>query len=149
MSKTVSLTISLFTIFLFMCTDPVSYRDEIYEKPILKSDPPAPSLSPSESMKTIYLPSGFKLELVASEPMIEEQIDIAWDGDGKMYVVEMLTYMQDINATNENEPWSRVSVLEDTDGDGKMDKSTIFVDSLILPRIILPLDDQVIIAETY
>ncbi|MDP4679757.1 MAG: cytochrome C, partial [Cyclobacteriaceae bacterium] len=100
-------------------------------------------------MKTIYLPSGFKLELVASEPMIEEPIDIAWDGDGKMYVVEMLTYMQDINATNENEPWSRVSVLEDTDGDGKMDKSTIFVDSLILPRIILPLDDQVIIAETY
>lgn len=133
----------------FKCSEPNNYSDEIYEKPPLDSDPAAPSLSPEESMETMYLPKGFKLELVASEPMIEEPIDIAWDGDGKMYVAELLTYMQDIDATNENKPWSRVSVLEDTDGDGKMDKSTIFVDSLLLPRIILPLDDRVIIAETY
>lgn len=131
------------------CSKTENYQDEIYEKPPLDSDPAAPSLSPEESMETMYLPKGYKLELVASEPMVEEPIDIAWDGDGKMYVAELLTYMQDIDATNENEPWSRVSVLEDTDGDGKMDKSTIFVDSLILPRIILPLDDRVIIAETY
>lgn len=149
MSKLRLLGLSILVITFFKCSKPDNYLDEIYEKPPLDSDPAAPSLSPEESMETIYLPKGFKLELVASEPMIEEPIDIAWDGDGKMYVAEMLTYMQDIDATNENEPWSRVSVLEDTNGDGKMDKSTIFVDSLILPRIILPLDDRVIIAETY
>lgn len=135
--------------FLFACSQPQNYRDEIYEKPEIDPDPPAPSLSPEESMKTMYLPHGYKLELVASEPMVEEPIAIAWDGDGKMYVAELLTYMQDIDGTDEDEPWSRVSVLEDLDGDGKMDKATVFVDSLRLPRNLLPLDDQVIISETY
>lgn len=139
----------LLALLLFQCNQQEAYRDEIYQKPPMDSDPAAPSLSAEESMKKMYLPSGFKLELVASEPMIEEPIDIAWDGDGKLYVVELLTYMQDIDATNENEPWSRVSVLEDTDGDGVMDKNTVFVDSLLLPRIILPLDDRIIIGETY
>ena len=137
------------TFLLFNCNQTPHYKDEIYEKPIINQDPPAPMLSPEESKKTIYLPEGFKLELVASEPMIEEPIAIAFDGDGKMYVAELLTYMQDIDGTNTNEPWSRVSLLEDTDGDGKMDKSTVFVDSLILPRNLLPLDDRVIISETY
>jgi glucose/arabinose dehydrogenase len=149
MLKLKSSALCLLALVFFKCSQPNNYQDEIYEKPILDPDPAAPSLSPEESMETMYLPKGFKLELVASEPMVEEPIDIAWDGDGKMYVAELLTYMQDIDATNENEPWSRVSVLEDTDGDGKMDKGTIFVDSLLLPRIILPLDDRVIIAETY
>ncbi|MEQ9288011.1 MAG: c-type cytochrome [Cyclobacteriaceae bacterium] len=149
MSKIKLPGLCLLVFTLFQCSQPNNYLDEIYEKPPLDPDPAAPSLSPEESMETIYLPKGFALELVASEPMIEEPIDIAWDGDGKMYVAEMLTYMQDIDATNENEPWSRVSVLEDTNGDGKMDKSTVFVDSLLLPRIILPLDDRVIISETY
>ncbi len=131
------------------CNHQEQYKDIIYKKPSIIPDPSAPILSPEESMKTIYLPEGFKLELVASEPMIEEPIAIAFDGDGKMYVAELLTYMQDIDGTNKNEPWSRVSLLEDTDGDGKMDKSSVFVDSLILPRNLLPLDDRVIISETY
>lgn len=142
--------LSFLFLVLFSCTEPEqTYRDEIYQKPAIDPDPAAPSLSPEESMKTMYLPGGYELQLVASEPMIKEPVAIAWDGDGKMYVAEMLTYMQDIDGTNENEPWSRVSVLEDTDGDGKMDKSTVFVDSLVLPRNILPLDDRVIISETY
>ena len=137
------------TILLVNCQQEPVYKDKIYEKPIINPDPPAPMLSPEESRRSIYLPEGFKLELVASEPMIEEPIAIAFDGDGKMYVAELLTYMQDIDGTNTNEPWSRVSLLEDTNGDGKMDKSTVFVDSLILPRNLLPLDDRVIISETY
>ena len=89
------------------------------------------------------------MELVASEPMINEPVAIEWDGNGKMYVAEMLTYMQDIDGTNQQEPWSRISVLEDLNKDGKMDKSTVFIDSIILPRIILPLDDRLIVGETY
>ena len=144
------ITLFFLAVFLlFNCNQEPQYKDVIYEKPIINRDPPAPPLSPEESRKTIYLPEGFKLELVASEPMIQEPIAIAFDGDGKMYVAELLTYMQDIDGTNTNEPWSRVSLLEDTDGDGKMDKSTVFVDSLILPRNLLPLDDRVIISETY
>ncbi|SOE22895.1 Glucose/arabinose dehydrogenase, beta-propeller fold [Spirosomataceae bacterium TFI 002] len=134
---------------IYGCLKPLADNNTIYTKPPMDTDPAAPSLSPMESMGKIYLPEGYSLELVASEPMIEEPIDIAWDADGKMYVAEFLTYMQDINGTNENEPWSRVSVLEDTNGDGKMDKKTVFIDSLLLPRLLLPLDDRVIIGETY
>jgi mono/diheme cytochrome c family protein/glucose/arabinose dehydrogenase len=134
---------------IYGCLKPLTDNNTIYIKPPMDTDPAAPSLSPEESMAKIYLPEGYSLELVANEPMVEEPIDIAWDADGKMYVAEFLTYMQDINGTNENQPWSRVSVLEDTNGDGKMDKKTIFIDSLLLPRILLPLDDRVIICETY
>lgn len=140
----------LVVLSLVRCTsEEPQYRDKIYQKPEIDIDPAAPSLSPEESMKKIYLPEGFLLELVASEPMIEEPIDIEWDADGKMYVAELLTYMQDIDGTDENMPWSRVSLLEDLDGDGVMDKRTVFVDSLLLPRVILPVDDRVIIGETY
>jgi hypothetical protein len=79
---------------------------------------------------------------VASEPLVGEPVSITWDGNGRMYVAQMLTYMQDADATNENEPWSRVSLLEDTDGDGRVDKSSVYIDSLVLPRIVLPLDDR-------
>ncbi|MDX2249129.1 MAG: c-type cytochrome [Bacteroidia bacterium] len=137
-------------IFSFSCEErKVEYVDEIYEKPAIVADPEMAHLSPEESLTKMYLPKGYRMELVASEPMIEEPVWIAWDGEGKMYVAQMRTYMQNADALQENEPWSRVSVLEDLDGDGRMDKSTVFIDSLVLPRIVLPLDDRVIIGETY
>jgi hypothetical protein len=51
---------------------------------------------------------------------------IAFDGNGRMYVVEMRTYMQDIDDTGEHEPKSRVSRHESTKGDGKFDKHAVF-----------------------
>ncbi len=131
------------------CRQEVNYRDEIYEKPEIRKDPPLRSLSPEESLETIFVPKGYKVELVASEPMIIEPVTVAWDPNGKMYVAQMMTYMQDIDANHEDEPWSRISILEDTDDDGRMDKSVVFIDSLVLPRIMLPLDDRVIVGETY
>ncbi|HMH24793.1 MAG TPA: c-type cytochrome [Puia sp.] len=111
---------------------------------------PSPAyLSPSESMKTMQLPEGYHLELVASEPMIEEPVAVVWDGNGRMYVAEMRSYMQDINGTGEHFPICRISMLQDTDGDGKMDKQSIFIDSLVLPRMMLPLDDRLVVNETY
>ena len=135
-------------ISLFSCQEK-KYRDEIYVKPKVNPNPEIKNLTPEESLLKFYLPKGYRIELVASEPMINEPVAIAWDGNGKMYVAQMMTYMQDIDAVHENEPWSRISVLEDTDGDGKMDKSTVFIDSMVLPRIMLPLDNRVIVGETY
>lgn len=112
-------------------------------------DPPATYLTPEESLKKMYLPKGYHLQLVASEPMVQEPVAIAWDGDGRMYVAEMLTYMEDVNGSNENLPTSRILRLEDTDGDGKMDKSTVFIDSLVLPRMMLCVGNQLIVNETY
>jgi mono/diheme cytochrome c family protein/glucose/arabinose dehydrogenase len=106
-------------------------------------------LSPEESMKTIHLPEGYHLQLVASEPIIQEPVAFVWDGNGRMYVAEMRSYMQDINGTGEQLPVCRISRLEDTDGDGKMDTHTIFIDSLVLPRMMLMLNDQLVVNETY
>jgi mono/diheme cytochrome c family protein len=115
---------------------------------VVDTNPPATPLSPQESMQKIQLPPGFHIELVASEPMIQEPVALAWDGNGRMYVAEMNTYMKDASATGEYAPTSRIKLLEDTDGDGKMDKATVFVDSLILPRTILPVGDRLLVGLT-
>ncbi|HEY5916749.1 MAG TPA: c-type cytochrome, partial [Chryseolinea sp.] len=104
---------------------------------------------PEETMASVNLPEGYKLELVASEDMLNEPVAMAWDGNGKMYVAEMSTYMQDVDGTGTKEPLGKILLLEDTDSDGKMDKRTVYIDSLVLPRMILPLDDRLLVNETY
>ncbi|MEO6917341.1 MAG: hypothetical protein ABI151_18405, partial [Chitinophagaceae bacterium] len=105
-------------------------------KAAFNPNPSGEYLSPEESLKTFELPAGYSMQLVASEPMIREPVAIAWDGNARMYVAEMLTYMQDADATGEQEPKSRILLLEDTNHDGKMDKRSIFIDSLLLPRML-------------
>lgn len=139
-----------FLLFASSCHHSRNQEDgAIYKKPTIVANPVLRSLSPDEALKHFYLPEGYTIELVASEPLIGEPVSIAWDGNGRMYVAQMRTYMQDADASNENAPWSRVSVLEDTNGDGKMDKASVFIDSLVLPRIVLPLDNRIIVGETF
>ena len=104
-----------------------------------------PALPPAESIKTIEVPKGYHLECVASEPMVEEPSMIAFDGNGALYACEWRTYMQDEHATGQLDPVSRVVKLTDTDGDGKMDHRTVFIDNVILPRAVLPLQDRVLV----
>ena len=110
-------------------------------------DPTPVHLDAKESMAKIEVPSKFKLDLVAAEPMVEEPVCMAWGPDGELYVAEMLTYMLDANARDEKTPKSRVIKLVDTNGDGKMDKRTVYLDQLTLPRAILVVDKKVIIGE--
>src|SRR6202012_3773413 len=96
---------------------------------------PAP-MSPEESMKNIYLPKGYHLQLEASEPMISQPVAIVWDGNNVMYVAEMLTYMVNVDGTGEGMKLCTIKRLEDTNGDGVMDKATVFIDSPVLPRMM-------------
>ncbi len=105
-------------------------------------------LSPEESLKSFRLPQGYHLELVASEPMISEPVAITWDGNGRMYVAQMETFMQTIDAKGENEPMSRIMLLEDTDNDGQMDKSSVFIDKLVTPRMLLCVGNELLVNET-
>ena len=118
------------------------------KQPAFNPHPSPAYLSPEESLKSIYLPEGYHMELVASEPMIQEPVAITWDGNGRMYVAEMLTYMKDADATGERLPWSRIMMLEDTNNDGKMDKSSVFVDSLLLPRMMQSVGKELLVNET-
>ncbi|MGB7325993.1 MAG: discoidin domain-containing protein [Rubripirellula sp.] len=108
----------------------------------------APPLTPEQSIATMQIQPGYRVTPVLTEPQIHEPTAIAWDGNGRMYVVEMRTYMQDIDGTGEMRRGSRVSRHEDTDGDGVYDKHTVFADNLLVPRMVLPLLDRVIIGET-
>jgi glucose/arabinose dehydrogenase/mono/diheme cytochrome c family protein len=118
-------------------------------KVIVNPTPSPAYLSPKESMKTMLLPKGYHLQLVASEPMIKEPVAIVWDGNGRMYVAELRTYMQDINGTGQNQPICRVSQLDDTNGDGVMDKQTVFIDSLVMPRMMLCVGNKLLVNETW
>ena len=87
--------------------------------------PPIPALSPADELKTIQLPDGYRLELVLSEPDIKEPCLAVFDGNGRMYVAEMRSYMQDIDGKHQLDPVSRVSRHESTKGDGVFDKHTV------------------------
>jgi mono/diheme cytochrome c family protein len=115
--------------------------------PVQKVPEDSPALSPEAALQTFYMPPGYRLELVASEPMIQDPVWIDEDSDGRLWVVEMRGFMPNAAGDNERAPVGRISVLEDEDDDGRMDKSTVFMDGLVLPRTVKVLDKGVLIAE--
>ncbi len=106
----------------------------------------APVYSPEEERARFHAVDGYRLELVASEPLVQDPIAIDFDADGRMYVVEMRGFMPNLQGTGEDRPTGRIVVLEDTNHDGRMDKSTIFMDSLVLPRAVKVLEHGVLVA---
>jgi len=109
--------------------------------------PPAPPLTPEQAMKSFKLPDGFRIELVAAEPMVEAPIAATFDPDGRLWVLEMRGFMPNVDGIGENAPVGRVSVLEDTNGDGRMDKSIIFVEGLVMPRAFMLVRNGLMLAE--
>ncbi|WP_367871319.1 discoidin domain-containing protein [Luteolibacter sp. Populi] len=114
--------------------------------------PPMPAVqaqTPQQAAKSFQLPPGYRMELVLSEPEIKDPVVTAFDGNGRMFVAEMRTYMQDIDGTDQRKTSSRISMHTDTNGDGTYDKHSVFVDNLMLPRMILPLGKgQIVVNET-
>jgi len=96
--------------------------------------------SPEASLRSLRLHPGFTAELVASEPLIEDPVAFDWGPDGKLWVVEMHDYPNGIGANAEQEggkPGGRIKFLEDTDGDGRYDRATLFLDGLIFPNGVM------------
>ncbi len=104
-----------------------------------------PALDPAAALGTVHLLPGYRLELVAAEPLIQDPVLIDWDADGRLWAVEMPGYMADIRATTEFQPTGRVVVLEDVDDDGVMDRRTVFLDGLVLPRALKVLSAGVLV----
>ena len=76
-----------------------------------------------------------------------DPIAIDFDADGRLWVLEMPGFMSEPNGANSREPVNDVAVLEDTNGDGVMDKRTVFADKLVLPRALKVLDQGVLVGE--
>lgn len=113
--------------------------------PLIPTPHPVPLLTPEEEIKTFKLPPGLHAEMVACEPMVQHPIACVWDPDGRLWVCEMRGYMQQIDGKGEDQPSGRISVLEDTDGDGRMDKSTVFLNKLVMPRAISLVRDGLLV----
>ena len=107
-----------------------------------------PYLTAQEEAKTFVCEDGYKMELVLSDPEIVEPVLTVFDGNGRMFVAEMRSYMQDADGKDQTLHNGRVSVHWSSKKDGVYDKHAVFADNLYLPRIILPLYDGVIINET-
>jgi len=102
---------------------------------------------PLISLDEYQIVDGFKLEVVASEPLLDAPVTMDFDNQSRMWVVEMIGYMPNIEGIGENEPVGRISILEDLDNDGVADHSKIFLDNLVLPRAIAHLYGGVLYVE--
>jgi mono/diheme cytochrome c family protein/glucose/arabinose dehydrogenase len=99
--------------------------------------PPSPPLSAEEALRSFKVAPGYRIELVAEAPLVRHPTVLQFAPDGRLWVVEMTGYMENFDGTTEDQPKGSVVVLEDTDGDGRMDKRTVFLDDIILPRALV------------
>lgn len=125
------------------------YRDEAAIPNYEKRDP-APKfqepLSPEESKKLIQVPVGFSLELFASEPDIINPIAMEWDEKGRLWVIETVDYPNTVR-DEEGVGDDRIKICEDTDGDGRADKFTIFADKLNIPTSLTFSNGGIIVSQ--
>ena len=109
--------------------------------------PPVKPLSVAEEQRLFVLQPGYRMDPVLTEPQIRQPGSIAFDGNGRMYVLELRTYMLDADSKDELAPTSRISRWEDRNNDGVYETGTTFVDGLIFPRFVTPLGDGVILTK--
>jgi putative membrane-bound dehydrogenase-like protein len=100
--------------------------------------------SPEDALRSIRVASGFRVELVASEPLVADPIAFEWGADGKLWVVEMGDYPQGLDG--KGAPGGSVKILEDRDGDGRYDVSTVFLGGLGFPTGVMPWRNGVLIS---
>ena len=98
---------------------------------------PLPSpLAPADALKAFEAAPGLRVELVAAEPLVASPCAIAFDSKGRLFVAENRGYP--IGPKEGEKPAGVIAMLEDTDGDGRMDKRTVFADGLTFPNGVLP-----------
>jgi mono/diheme cytochrome c family protein/glucose/arabinose dehydrogenase len=116
-------------------------------EPDFSPKPAVVPLTPEEEAKRFWLPPGFALEPVLTDPHIQEPGQIAFDGNGRMYVVELRGYMQDADGGGTLDPVGRISWHEDRDGNGVYETHGTFVDKLVFPRFVLPFGRGVVLTK--
>lgn len=118
--------------------DGVDPNDENWKGIDLTPKQPVQPLTADEETKHFLLPPGYHIQPILTEPAIQQPGAIAFDGNGRMYVLELRSYMLDADSKNELEPTSRISRWEDKNNDGVYESGTTFIDNLIFPRFVLP-----------
>ena len=101
--------------------------------------------APPDSMKFIQTPAEFSLQLFASEPDIVKPISFSFDERGRLWLLETIDYPNEVR--NGERGQDRIRILEDTDGDGRADKFTVFVDGLNIPTSLTFANGGVIVSQ--
>jgi putative membrane-bound dehydrogenase-like protein len=109
--------------------------DELLHESQAEGEP----LTAEQALKSIHVPKGFKVELVASEPMVQDPVNIAFSADGTVWIVEMADYPLG------SKEGGRVKRMRDNDGDGKIDESKVFLSGLSYPTSVMPWRDGVLV----
>ncbi|MEJ0087269.1 MAG: c-type cytochrome [Pseudomonadota bacterium] len=107
----------------------------------------SPALSAEESLSRMQVQDGFKVELVAAEPLVSAPVALSFDARGRIWVVEMTAFMPDYSGSGEDAPNGKIVILEDGNGDGRIDRRTVFLDGLVLPRALALVGDGILVAE--
>jgi len=103
-------------------------------------------LSPADSLTRLHMPEGFRAELFAAEPDIVKPIAMAFDARGRLWVAESLDYPNTLRENPHENGLDRIKICEDTDGDGRADRFTVFAENLNIPTSLLPVPGGVIVA---
>jgi len=93
-----------------------------------------PAVPADRALETFRIRQGFRLELAASEPLVASPVTMAFDEDGRAFVAEMIDYSE---RRDETPHAGRIRMLEDVDGDGRFDRSTVFADNLPWPTALI------------
>src|SRR5690554_2189478 len=104
-----------------------------------------PDSDPQLQLETFKVADGYEVTLFASDPMVVKSIQMNWDADGRLWVASSIIYPHMKTGEEAND---KIYILEDTDGDGVADKSTIFAEGLLMPTGILPGDGGVYVANS-
>ncbi len=108
-----------------------------------KDLPRVPPTEATNAFKTFKVKPGFRIELVAAEPLVISPVAMAFDENGRLFVVEMRDYSE-----RRSERLGRIRLLEDTKGDGHFDKSTIYADNFPWPTAVICYDGGVFVGAT-
>lgn len=110
---------------------------EIYAQPL----PEDRALTPKEALGSMRVPENYVVELVAAEPLIEDPVHLAFDAQGRLWVVEMRDYPEGNGGRG-----GCIKILEDINQDGQFDKATLFMDGLSWPNGVYPWRDGAVVS---
>ncbi|HZG22942.1 MAG TPA: PVC-type heme-binding CxxCH protein, partial [Chitinophagaceae bacterium] len=129
----------------FQLADP-KYTEAVIPNYERRNPPPKyqEPLSAVQSMSLMQVPVGFELKLFASEPMVVNPIFMNWDERGRLWVIETVDYPNEVKDDDIGD--DRIKIIEDTDGDGKGDKTTIFADKLNIPTSFVFVNGGIIVS---
>ncbi|MEX2142501.1 MAG: PVC-type heme-binding CxxCH protein [Pirellulales bacterium] len=111
-------------------------------EPIRQMQKPLPT---EESIKHLVVPRDFEPRLFAAEPEITKPIAMTWDHRGRLWIAETFDYPNEMQPKGSGR--DRIKICEDTDGDGRADKFTVFADKLSIPTSLVCYGDGVIVSQ--